>query len=307
LNCSFVRSCLQRLLDGTYAELDGLICTNTCDHARRLYDVVRQARPLGFVHLLSVPHKVGDETTARWFAGELARLKDGLERAFDVAVSDEALRHTARLMNETRGLLRQIYGLRQADAPPLSGTDALRVVTAGAALPRAEYHRLLTQLLDELAGRQGRDDHRARLLLAGSGGCDQPGYLERIEEAGGLIVADSLCFGSRSFWTDVDAGDEPWLELARSYLRRPGCANMTDGVADRLAFIEQLATEFAVDGVLFQRLRYCDLWGGQLLYVRRALQQAELPLLSLEREYALGAAAQLSTRVQAFLESIEGR
>jgi len=130
-------------------------------------------------------------------------------------------------------------------------------------------------------------------------------YYQVIEDQGGLIVTDSLCFGSRSFWHDVEPADDLLLALAESYLRRPACANMTDQVAHRFEFIKQMVRDFNVDGVVFQRIRYCDLWGGQLLYITEKLKESGIPLLSLEREYQLSATGQLRTRVQAFLESME--
>jgi benzoyl-CoA reductase/2-hydroxyglutaryl-CoA dehydratase subunit BcrC/BadD/HgdB len=53
-------------------------------------------------------------------------------------------------------------------------------------------------------------------------------------------------------------------------------------------------------------MRYCDLWAGQLVHLRKVLKEANIPLLNLDREYMLGGIGQLRTRVQAFIESIEG-
>jgi len=63
LNCTFMRSCLQFVLEGRYEFLDGIVFTNSCDHVRRMYDILREIRPADFplAHFLSVPHKVGDE------------------------------------------------------------------------------------------------------------------------------------------------------------------------------------------------------------------------------------------------------
>ena len=80
---------------------------------------------------------------------------------------------------------------------------------------------------------------------------------------------------------------------------------MTDQVAERFEFIKRMTHDFQVDGVIFQRIRHCDLWGGQLFYITEKMRESNIPLLSLEREYRLGATGQLRTRVQAFLESME--
>jgi benzoyl-CoA reductase/2-hydroxyglutaryl-CoA dehydratase subunit BcrC/BadD/HgdB len=126
-----------------------------------------------------------------------------------------------------------------------------------------------------------------------------------MEELGGLVVTDSLCFGSRYFWELVDTKGDLMLNLARSYLKRPSCPRMVDNVVERGDFVKQMVKDFKVDGVVFQRIRYCDLWGGQLLYTKKDLKEAEIPLLSLEREYMMRDVGQLRTRVQAFLEKIE--
>jgi benzoyl-CoA reductase/2-hydroxyglutaryl-CoA dehydratase subunit BcrC/BadD/HgdB len=69
--------------------------------------------------------------------------------------------------------------------------------------------------------------------------------------------------------------------------------------------MKQMVNDFNVDGVVFQRIRYCDLWGGQLLYLEKEMKESNIPMLSIDREYSLGAVGQLRTRVQAFLERIE--
>lgn len=305
LNCTFMRSCLQFTLEGKYGFLDGLVFTNSCDHVRRFYDILRaiETKDFPFLYLISVPHKIDDDLIA-WYADELTIFRENVERAFKAEVTQEKLRNAIDVYNETRGLLRRLYDLRKRENPPITGAETLNVILAGYSMPKEPYNRMLKGLLGELETRDGISDYRARLMLVGSGGCDDPAYFQVIEDAGGLIVTDSLCFGSRSFWNPVECGDDLMLSLASSYLTRPSCPRMVNNVAERCDFVKQMVKDFNVDGVVFQRIRYCDLWGGQLLHLRAALKSAKVPMLSLEREYALGAVGQLRTRIQAFLERI---
>jgi bzd-type benzoyl-CoA reductase N subunit len=305
VNCTFVRSCLEYIFAGRFDFLDGFVFTNSCDHSRRLYDVLREKKPFTFMHFLSVPHKVGGDEIAEWHRGEFAVLKEGIEKTFGAEVTDDKLRDSIRVYNESRTLLKELYDLRKSEQPPLTGAETLSIVLAASSMPREAFNRLLRKALEELRERGGASGHRARLMVAGSGGCDDPEYYRIIEDQGGLIVTDSLCFGSRYFWNHVEGEEDLLLALATSYLRRPSCANMTDQVAERFEFIERMVHEFAVDGVIFQRIRHCDLWGGQLFYITEKMKESKIPLLSLEREYRLAATGQLRTRVQAFLESME--
>ena len=61
-----------------------------------------------------------------------------------------------------------------------------------------------------------------------------------------------------------------------------------------------------VDGIVFERMLFCNLWGGETLPLEEGLQEMEIPLLVLDREYIPGAVGQLRTRLQAFIEMIKG-
>jgi bzd-type benzoyl-CoA reductase N subunit len=306
-SCSFMRSCLQFALEGRYDFLDGVVCTNSCDHVRRTYDTLREiaSERFPFLEFISVPHKTTDQSIA-FYRDELVTFRRKMEMFSGVTVSDERLKDAIDTYNETRRLLKELYGLRQRAAPALTGAQSISVVLAALSTRKDHFNRLLVKALKETGEAQGITDHRARLMLSGSGGCEDPRFYQVIEEVGGLIVTDSLCFGSRYFWEPVQTGGDPIDSLAASYMRRPSCASMGDKVAERSDYIEQMVRDFEVDGVIYERMRYCDLWGGQVLHLRQRMKEAGIPLLEIERDYLLGSVGQLKTRVQAFLEMIEG-
>jgi bzd-type benzoyl-CoA reductase N subunit len=306
LNCTFMRSCLQFVLDGKYGFLDGMVFTNSCDHVRRLFDILREIRAKDYplLYLIDVPHKIDSDLIA-WYADELTAFGKSVQKSLGVEITEGKLRDAIEVYNEARGLLKQLYDLRKRESPPITGAEVLNVLLAGYSMPKDQYNQLLKRLLEELKYSEGIYNHRAKLMIAGSGGCDNPAYFKVIEDTGGLIVTDSLCFGSRSFWNPVETKGDLMPNLASSYLTRPSCPRMVDEVAERCNFVKQMVDEFKVDGVVFQRIRYCDLWGGQLLYLEKELKETGIPMLSLEREYAMGGVGQLRTRIQAFLERIK--
>ena len=103
----------------------------------------------------------------------------------------------------------------------------------------------------------------------------------------------------------VKVEGDPITALARSYLNRPSCPRMAEKLAERSNSIKEMFEKSNADGVVFQRLRYCDLWGGEQLDITRKMKEANIPLLTLEREYRTSATGQLKTRIQAFLERLE--
>lgn len=303
-NCTFTRHCLDFAFRGNYDFLDGVVWASTCDHIRRVYDVWKAKIGRDFLHYLSVPRKVG-EPQADWYREELVIFKQALERHFGAKFTDETLWKAIKLHNETRRLQRQLYELRKKKAPPLSGAETLTVMVASTAMPKKHYNQLLKELLEEVRSWKGYADYRARLMLLG-GILDDPTYIQVIEDQGGLVVADMLCFGSRIMWEDVNekAGD-PLTALAQFHIGgRPSCPRMWGDHPQRTKVVKNMIKEFQVDGIICSPMKFCDFWAGEAFMLTQDLKRDGIPALTVEREYLLSGIGQLRTRVQAFLETM---
>jgi benzoyl-CoA reductase subunit C len=306
INCTYPRHALNMALQGEYAFIDGLVMFNSCDHIRRLYDHWIRELPTPFVRILSLPRKA-EPAQVEWFRSELVELRKGLQEYFGVEITDDKLRAAIKTHNERRRLLREIYQLRKAEQPTITGTEALAVTVGTTALPVERTNALLRELLADLRRRPGITDYRARLMIMG-GELDNPQYIKIIEDQGALVVADALCFGSRLFWKDVDeTADDPLQALAQYYVMdRPSCARVFTEYENRSKYVHSMLDEFKVDGAIFERLTFCELWGFEQFSMTNDFKEWGVPLLCMDREYTLSAVGQLRTRVQAFLETIEG-
>lgn len=306
LNCTFARSCLELMIKGSFDSLDALVFTNSCDNIRRLYDLLREKHPYPLIHFASVPHKANTEGALDWYKEEITLLKERMEGFFGIKILEESLKEAIAVYNETRALLKKLYEFRREMNPSITGTETLSIILCSTICPKEQFNQLLRKLLEELQGREGIAHYRARLMIVGSE-CDDPAYIKIIEDLGGLVVTDSLCFGSRSIWEPVGTEKDPLGDLVKSYLHRPSCPRMSDRVMERATFIKEMVETFKVDGVLFQKIRYCDLWGGESIYLEKVLKESNIPFISIEREYGLSNVGQLKTRIQAFLERLERR
>ena len=65
------------------------------------------------------------------------------------------------------------------------------------------------------------------------------------------------------------------------------------------------AKEYGVDGVVFMRMKNCDVWGGEGFNVQEMMKDAGIPLLVLDREEIVANAGQVGVRAEAFLEMLE--
>jgi bzd-type benzoyl-CoA reductase N subunit len=306
INCSYPRHTMNQALLGEYDFLDGLICINSCDHVRRIYDNWTRQLDTPFVQVMSLPRKVGPPQVD-WYYDEINLLKQQIQEHFDVEITDRRLWDAIKLHNEVRELQRKVYECRKADAPPITGAEALPIIVAGTAMPKEHYKALLQQFLGDLEKLEGSNDYRARLMIVG-GELDDPEFVEVIEGQGAIVVTDSTCFGTRLLWRPVDeSADDPVRALASYYIYdRPSCPRMYGDQSRRIDYTKELAKEFRVDGIIGERLIFCDQWLVEHYMTGADLKEEGIPFLQLDREYILSGKGQLRTRVQAFLETIEG-
>jgi bzd-type benzoyl-CoA reductase N subunit len=306
LNCSFIRHSFDMALRGNYGFIEGVVLTSCCDHARRVYDNWKRYIKDSFIHFLALPRK-SEETQVSWYRDELKNLKDHLEDHFDVKITDDKIQEAIKIHNETRALQRELYNLRKQKNPPITGAETLAVIVAGTAIPKAQYNALLKELLNDLRERKIDGDYRARLMILG-GILDDPAYLDVIEEQGGLIVADTLCFGSKIFWEKVkEDEDDPLMALARYHIAdSPSCPHTVGVFPQRANFVKDMVKDFDVDGIIAQRMQFCDNWGYESKMLADVMKEEGIPFLRLEKEYLLSSVGQLRTRIQAFLETLEG-
>jgi benzoyl-CoA reductase/2-hydroxyglutaryl-CoA dehydratase subunit BcrC/BadD/HgdB len=303
--CSYTRCCLEQINRKEFGYLDGIVSCNCCDQVRRLYDNIRYKTPFPYHYIMGVPGSV-NETTLDWFKYELSKFKVSIEKNFNTTIIDEKLGDTIRLYNNSRKLLKEIYELRKQDSPPITGSDVLNIISAGISIPRNEFNALLTQQLEEIKTKESISDYKSRIMIIGSM-LDEPEYLQLIEELGGLVVTDSNCIGTRYFWDMVDETSSPLDALGERYLSKISCPRMTGVHLKRAQYMMDMIKEFNVDGVIFQRMKFCAIWWAEIFMLRDKLKEEGIPFLDLEREYVLSGAGAVKTRVQTFIEILEAR
>ena len=304
-NCSFARACLEQLLQGNYDFLDGAVFVYSCDHMCTAHNSWKAQGKLSLIeNIISVPHTI-TEYGQEWYREEISNVKEKMEQHFDVRVTDEALEEAIVAGNQTQRLQRRLYELRGSSAPPITGSQSLSVLVAESSMPKDDYNRLLKALIEELEAGEGVSGFDHRLMVSGSV-IDNPAMLKIIEDTGGLVVSDTLCFGARrSFWEPIREDGDPLDALAECYYKQIQCPRMFDSYPERFESAMELARQANVDGVILQSIRNCDLHGIDNVMLEKDFEGRGIPVLVLEREYdALADTGRIKTRVQAFLERI---
>ncbi|MFQ6001927.1 MAG: 2-hydroxyacyl-CoA dehydratase subunit D, partial [Anaerolineae bacterium] len=298
--CPYVRGVFDQALEGAY-HLDGIVFVNSCDAMRRLYDVFHGYLKPRFSFILDMPRSESPASLAHYIA-QLRELMAALGETFRVSPSQEGLLEAVRTVNRTRSLLQTLYSYRKGDPPAISGKASLHLVMGATKSPKADFNRQLERYLAQIE-KQRAGDRKPRLMLSGSI-IDRLEIIDLIEEKG-LVVVEDLCTGHRYLHGLVKEEGDPFESIARRYLERVPCSRMT-GLARRLAYIKGLIEEYRVDGVIYHALKFCDQFQYDYPSLKEELEGIGIPLLYLEGDYTTGGFGQMKTRVQAFVEMLEG-
>ncbi len=301
--CPFVRSCFAQGLNKSYQQLDGILASHTCDAMVKLFDTWRIFVGAPFSFIIDQPH-TDNPFSYDYHLEEMKRLVSEVEAFAGVTITADALRQSIKVYNENRRLLKQLYELRKSDTPPISGSQVHSVVRAGMVLPKEQHNAMLREILKELAGATPPKAVGPRLMVSGS--CvDTPIFPKIVEEAGGQLVVDDLCFGSRYFWDEVAEDGDPLQALSHRYLEKTHCACIPMPRDSRYDFMRKLIKDYRVDGVVFFGQKFCDPYAYDFPDHKPRLEKDGIPVLILEVEHASVGAGQLKTRVQAFVEMIQ--
>ena len=309
--CPLVRSCFDMSLKGSYEFLDGIVIPHACDSICRTYDIWKYTLKLPYSHLINMPHGT-DDSSLNFYKAVLNTFRTSLSRFAGREISDQELTQAIGLHNRNRAKVKEIYELRKASPPLISGAEIARVLVAAMGIPIEESIEMISDVIEEVKQRGGVPVQKSARIMVVGAQVDNVAFIDLIEDSGAWVVADDLCPGAREFFSYVDATDDPMDGIAERYLRKIKCGrtyrqmkgNYQEYLEDRFGHMGQMIEDFDVDGVVLYIYKYCDPFGFEVPQIKSYIESRGTPVLYLEDEYSMSTIGRLRTRIQAFLELI---
>ena len=305
--CPYVKSTLALGLNGKARHLDGLVFVRSCDGMRRMYDVWKSYVGTRFVYMLEVP-KNKDEAAVEYFASQLRKFAHALEQEFRVDITTASLNQAIKTANQARKIMQQIYKLQRGIPLPLPGSEVFQLGLEGMRTDKESFIAKLKKYYSQAKSliKQPDKERKVRVLIGGNV-VDRPELFNLIEAAGADVAAADLCTAMRHFDHLVEENtNDPYLALAQRYLGKLRCARIT-GLGEHFAELKKLVKTYAVDGVVYTSVKFCDQHLADAPYFMEKLKDDGMPVLFLENDYTWGNIGQLRTRVEAFVEMLETR
>jgi benzoyl-CoA reductase/2-hydroxyglutaryl-CoA dehydratase subunit BcrC/BadD/HgdB len=317
-SCSLVKATLGMLGSENAiprtGKLDLVVNPTTCDQKKKASAMI-EGMGYSVYDLELPPAKESEESRLYWqrsvrqFA---LRLRELTGKKLTRKNLKAAMDRTAR----AQAAFRTLHNFRKASPALFLGKDAFLVTNAFFFDDIERWTAAVEKLNAELAVRQAEGFQAAqrkapRILFTGSPPIFPNLKLPLlIEEAGGVVVADETCSANRMLY-DMTAVDEWRVNdmvdgLADRYLKPCTCPIFTRN-DDRQRRLLELAASFDADGVVYQAFSGCQVYEMEQRSIAEALSAKGIPMLYVETDYSPDDMGQLSTRIEAFLESIKTR
>ena len=313
--CPYVRSILERAIEGGYNYLSAVFGSESCAAMERMEEHLYLLNPIKhdnfFITILDPPMK-GDATNLDYYKVQIKKHMIGpMERVLGVDASEEALRRAIERFNKICRVITEIGNLRKLDNPPITGYEFHVIQLVSEVCPHELILPYLEETLAELKKRKPDPEFpfRARVVLAGSE-IDDPEFTKLVEMCGAMVVADRYCFGSLPSREEIEIqdGEDAFTAICRHYLHWNQCARFMDGmkIDQRHDALVNLVKEYKADGIIYENMKFCEFWSYEkVLASHIMIEENDIPCATIEKEYALGSVGQLRTRFQAFVESLE--
>jgi benzoyl-CoA reductase/2-hydroxyglutaryl-CoA dehydratase subunit BcrC/BadD/HgdB len=287
---------------------DLIVGETTCDGKRKMFELMNELKT---TYVIQLPSTRNGERAFRYMRGEVIAFKEELESYFGVTITEDDIRASIKKVNQMRIATRNFLELGKLIPAPLSGYEMGSRVDAGG------YSFDLDQRIQEMekrtaevyadweANKKGKESTRPRLLVTG---CPNAGVRDKIikavEDMGADVVVFDTCNGIRNHADLVDETIDVYDALTRKYLDI-NCSVMSPNTK-RLDYMGKLIDEFHVDGVLEIILQACHTYNVESEFVKRYVTQEKgLGYLCIETDYSQSDSGQISTRLNAFLETLE--
>ena len=313
--CGYARAIFERAFEGGFNFLDFYASSDTCQQMVRVIENMHELDLIdnpGFSYgIIDAPLKVSKHGRKLYSQQIREHILDPLHERYGIDISDESIRRAVLEHNEMCALFEEISNFRKSENPIITPREFHILCLVSYACPSSLILPYLRETLEDL--RQRRPDAvspwRARIVVVG-GELDDYVFSEILESCRCYVAADRYCFGSFPGRQQIPLTDiTPALDqVCDFYLESNQCPRFMsqDKIRQRRETVKDLVREYNADGILYEQPKFCDFWGYErTLAVRVMNEEYGIPTLGIDREYVVSGSGQLSTRIQAFMESLE--
>jgi len=299
--CSVVQSGLELILQGKTDILDAFLFPHTCDSIQNMasviFDYIGAHKPCYFFYHPKAPYAA---SAREFYRQQLRDLADSLSSQFG-PLDPNLLKEKVAQGQYIARLLEELYQLRAENRLGITNVAFYELIRRGEYLFPDDWAPELEKHVKQK--KESGGNSQVPILL--SGVLPNPAeLLKLLDELQVLVAHDDLLNGSRRLLVPGNDFKDPFDQLTESYFSMLPCSTRASSMERRRDYLFKLIETTGARGVLFDIVKFCEPEWFDIPSLQESLKERGIPSLVLDTELNQGLSGQMSTRVEAFIETL---
>lgn len=298
--CSLCQMSLELGLTHKLDKLSGIMVTGLCDTLKAFsqnWKAGVDSVPMVYV---SMPQNRFGEAGRVYAERSYAETARGVEECCGAVIDEEGLDAAIRLYNEWRKEMRTFLKLAGERPKTVSFAAREAVVDAGYFMDKADHLASLRELDALLAEVPASTEGFKRVMLSGIY-ADIPAVADIVDSSKFAVVADDLAKETRALSIEVAEGTGDGVKaLAHAFCAVEADSVLYDPKKVHIERVVEGAKACAAQGVVILLAKFCDPEEFDAPLVRKALEGAGVPVVTVEVDQSTESYEQARTQFETF-------
>ncbi len=299
--CSVVQLGLELILQGKCTFLDGFLFPHTCDSIQNMasviFDYIKADKPCYFFYHPKAPY---GGSARDFYCQQLKDLAGALADHFG-PLDMNALKERVQQGQHISRLVEDLYHLRSQDRLLLNNRDFYGLIRQGEYLFPDDW---IPRLEAPLKQDRGKPDKPLTPVILSGVLANPPELLTLLDDLDVLVAYDDFLNGSRRLLVPGNDFKDPFEQLTESYFAMPPCSTRGSSIERRRDYLFKMIDATGAKGVIFNVVKFCEPEWFDVPNLQEALKKRGIPSLILDTELNQGLSGQMTTRVEAFIETL---
>lgn len=314
-SCPLVKATVGHLASENFNDKPDIIFSpTTCDQKTKAGAIVQN---FGYEVIdVDFPRTKESEESREYWRRSVRKFSSDMSKNLNKKLTKKNLKASIQKIGYAQTLYHKLNDFRKNRLVPILGKDMFLITNAFFFDKIDNWIAAVEELIEEVEQRAANQIHAGgkispRIVYTGSPPIF-PNYKIPliVEQSDAIIVADETCSSNRMF-NDRVSVDEWFLNdmidsIADKYLKGCTCPIFTKN-DDRIRRIVDLVRSYGADGVVYQAFAGCQVYEMEQRSVLAAMEKEGIAILYVESDYSPSQQGQLTTRVEAFVESLKNR
>lgn len=302
--CSIAQSIIELGIQGAYNGISAIMIPSLCDSLKCLGENWKYAVPSIPFIAADYPQNRKMEAGHQYVIATYKKQIKKLEEISGTTFEECRLRKTIEIYNEHNLVMRQVSKMF-AKHPSITAVQRSDVFKS-ALFMKKEDHTSMVKNLMILLENVVETDERLRIMTTGIQ-LDNESMLKLFDENGMQVVVDDVAQESRQYRTDIPDVQDPIDALSMKFCNMNCCSVLYDVEKKRIKMIVEQARENKVDGIVYIQTKFCDPEEFDYVPMKKACEEAGIPLLMIEVDRQMNNFEQARTALQTFSEVLKSK